>query len=156
VTPSREIERKYLLRAVPARATAAPVADIEQGYLPGTRLIERVRRIRAGCTTRYYRTVKLGAGIERIQVEEETTREVFDVLWTLTLGKRIRKRRYTVATPGGDWEIDDFLDRQLVLAEIELTRADSPVEIPDWLAPVVEREVTEEKGFTNYELASGL
>ena len=156
MTPSREIERKYLLRAVPARATAAPVADIEQGYLPGTRLIERVRRIRAGCTTRYYRTVKLGAGIERIQVEEETTREVFDVLWTLTLGKRIRKRRYTVATPGGDWEIDDFLDRQLVLAEIELTRADSRVEIPDWLAPVVEREVTEEKGFTNYELASGL
>ncbi len=156
MTPDREIERKYLLRAVPARATAAPVADIEQGYLPGTRLIERVRRIRAGCTTRYYRTVKLGAGVERIQVEEETSREVFDVLWTLTAGKRIRKRRYTVATPGGDWEIDDFLDRQLVLAEIELTRADSPVEIPDWLAPVVEREVTEEKGFTNYELASGL
>ncbi len=156
MTADREIERKYLLRGVPARATAAPVADIEQGYLPGTRLIERVRRIRAGCTTRYYRTVKLGAGVERIQVEEETSREVFDVLWTLTAGKRIRKRRYTVATPGGDWEIDDFLDRQLVLAEIELTRADSPVEIPDWLAPVVEREVTEEKGFTNYELASGL
>lgn len=156
MTPDHEIERKYLLRGVPARATAAPVADIEQGYLPGTRLIERVRRIRAGCTTRYYRTVKLGTGVERIQVEEETTREVFDVLWTLTAGKRIRKRRYTVSTPDGDWEIDDFIDRPLVLAEIELPRADIPVEIPGWLAPVVEREVTEEPGFTNYELAKGV
>jgi adenylate cyclase len=153
MTPDREIERKYLLRAVPARATAAPVGDIEQGYLPGTRLIERVRRIRAGCTTRYYRTVKVGTGVERIQVEEETTREVFDVLWTLTVGKRIRKRRYTVATADGVWEIDDFVDRPLVLAEIELERADSKVMIPGWLAAEIEREVTDEAGFSNFDLA---
>jgi CYTH domain-containing protein len=154
MTSDREIERKYLLRAVPPRATAAPVADIEQGYLPGKRLIERVRRIRAGCTTRYYRTVKVGAGVERVQIEEETTREVFDVLWSLTAGKRIRKRRYTVATERGTWEIDDFVGRALVLAEIELVAADAEVHVPDWLASVLEREVTEEPGFTNFELSS--
>ena len=153
MSADREIERKYLLRAVPERARAAPVANIEQGYLPGTRLIERVRRIRAGCATRYYRTVKLGSGIERIQVEEETSREVFDVLWTLTRGKRIQKHRYAVVTDHGTWEIDEFVDRPLVLAEIELERAGAEVRMPDWLASVLEREVTHEAGFTNYELA---
>jgi hypothetical protein len=38
-----EIERKYLLRGLPEAARAAPAVELEQGYLPGDRLRERLR-----------------------------------------------------------------------------------------------------------------
>jgi CHAD domain-containing protein/CYTH domain-containing protein len=149
----REIERKYLLHALPREAGRARAAEIEQGYLPGERLVERVRRVRDGDGERFYRTVKLGAGVERTEVEEETTRDVFEALWRLTKGRRVRKRRHVV--PDGDvaWEIDDFRDRRLVLAEVELPSADATVTFPPWLRELVVREVTDEGEYTNARLA---
>ena len=41
--PGVEIERKYLLSALPARARKAPVKDIWQGWIPGEKLHERLR-----------------------------------------------------------------------------------------------------------------
>ena len=46
-------------------------------------------------------------------------------------------------------------DRDLVLAEVEFTKADEAVALPDWLTPVVVREVTGEREYTNAALASG-
>ena len=92
-----EIERKYLLHALPSPMPEATIQEIEQGYLPGERLIERVRRVRVGDAERYYRTVKLGAGLVRTGVEEECSRALFDVLWPLTEGKRAANRRREVA-----------------------------------------------------------
>jgi len=48
--------------------------------------------------------------------------------------------------PDGElvWEIDEFLDRPLWLAEIELPSADTEVRVPEWLAEYVVREVTGE------------
>jgi CHAD domain-containing protein/CYTH domain-containing protein len=150
-----EVERKYLLRAFPDSALDAPPAEIDQGYLPGDRLVERVRRVRTLDGERYYRTVKLGAGVRRIEVEEATTRELFDALWPLTAGRRVRKRRHLV--PDGDltWEIDDFADRDLVLAEVEFpaSGAQTRVAIPNWLAPYVVRDVTDEPEYVNARLA---
>jgi CYTH domain-containing protein len=148
-----EIERKYLLRGVPDAARAVAPMEMRQGYLPGTRLIERVREVRSFEGTAWYRTVKSGAGIARIELEEETTREVFEAMWPLTAARRVIKRRYRV--PEGDltWEIDEFTDRELVLAEIELPSADAEVRPPAWLAPQVVREVTDEPEYTNYRLA---
>jgi CYTH domain-containing protein len=51
------------------------------------------------------------------------------------------------------WEIDEFLDRELVLAEIELPAVDSPVELPAWLREHVVREVTAEPDYVNRALA---
>jgi CYTH domain-containing protein len=149
-----EIERKYLLRALPALPRTAAVLEIEQGYLPGERLVERLRREQSHeGVVRYYRTVKLGSGVERTELEDETDRGTFEHLWLLTEGRRLRKRRHVV--PDGDdmWEIDEFLDRPLVLAELEIDRADRPITIPRWLAPVLVREVTDERAFTNRSLA---
>jgi CYTH domain-containing protein len=149
-----EIERKYLLRALPKFPRPSVVLDIDQGYLPGERLVERLRRQQSqDGTLRYFRAVKLGSGVERTELEEETDRKTFDHLWQLTEGRRLRKRRYVV--PEGDdmWEIDEFLDRPLVLAELELEHADEKVKIPDWLERVVVREVTDEKEYTNRSLA---
>jgi CHAD domain-containing protein/CYTH domain-containing protein len=150
-----EVERKYLLRAFPDSALDATPAEIDQGYLPGDRLVERVRRVRTPEGERYFRTVKLGAGVRRIEVEEATTRELFDALWPLTAGRRVRKRRHVVADGDLTWEIDDFADRDLVLAEVEFPAAGAQtrVAIPNWLAPYVVRDVTDEPEYVNARLA---
>jgi adenylate cyclase len=152
---NREIERKYLLSGLPERVAGARCVDVDQGYLPGARINERIRRVKdaAGALT-YVRTIKAGSGLERIEIEEDAPREFFEAVWPLTRGARVHKRRYYV--PEGDvvWEIDEFLDRQeLWLAEVELEHAEQQVTIPEWLAPVLVREVTFEKEFTNHALA---
>ena len=149
----REIERKYLLSGVPDVAREHPVVEIEQGYLPGGRLRERIRRVHHSGGIDYKRTVKLGRGIERFELDEPTTREVFETMWPLTAGARVIKRRYEVPHDGLVWEIDEFTDRELYLAEVELPAADITPTVPDWLEPYVVREVTDEPGYVNLKLA---
>ena len=149
----REIERKYLLIGVPDVARSHPVVEIEQGYLPGDRLRERIRRVRHAGGVDYKRTVKLGRGIERFELDEPTTSELFEAMWPLTRGARVIKRRFEVPHDGLVWEIDEFTDRELYLAEVELPSPDVVPEIPEWLAPYVVREVTDEPGYVNLKLA---
>lgn len=148
-----EIERKFLLKRFPRLPEGAAEQEIEQGWLPGERLQERVRRVRTREGEKYYRTVKVGTGITRMELEEETTRDVFRRLWPLTKGKRVRKRRYTAREGGLAWEIDRFSGHRLVLAEVELPSESHPVEIPAWLRAVLEREVTGEREYVNINLA---
>lgn len=152
--PGREIERKYLLNAMPSLEGLEVVSHrLDQGYIPGDRLAERVRRIHGADGTRWVRTVKLGSGVARIEVEEDTTERIFRALWRLTRGHRVHKRRYSVPHGGLVWEIDRFRDRRLVLAEVELPSEDAVVEIPEWLRPVLVREVTGEPAYVNLNLA---
>ena len=152
--PLHEIERKYLLDALPAHAADAPSRQIEQGWLPGKRLRERLRRVTDDRGVTFVRTVKAGSGVMRIEIEEETTREIFDALWPLTRGCRVSKRRYVVEEHDLEWEVDVFDGRALVLAEVELASEDESPELPAWLAPHVVREVTDEPAFVNLNLAS--
>ncbi|HEX2076607.1 MAG TPA: CHAD domain-containing protein [Longimicrobium sp.] len=150
----REIERKFLLRRMPRLPLGAVRTEIAQGYLPGERLVERIRRVRRdGEPPRYYRTVKLGAGISRTEVEEEADEAIFRRLWPLTAGRRIRKLRFKVREGELTWEIDRFRGRRLVLAEVELPSEDADVPIPEWLHPHVVRDVTGEPGYVNVNLA---
>lgn len=148
-----EIERKFLLRSLPPAARSSPADEIEQGWLPGKRLRERLRRIKNGKSEQYVRTIKLGAGIQRVELEEKTTPELFRALWPLTSGCRVHKRRYRVEEGALTWEIDQFLDRDLVLAEVELHDSATAVELPVWLESYVVREVTEDPTFVNLHLA---
>ena len=148
-----EIERKYLLSGMPPSLEGQPFREIEQGYIPGERLHERVRRVRKDGTEWYVRTVKVGSGIRRIELQEDTDRETFEVLWPLTEGRRVIKRRYRVPEGGLTWEVDEFTDRDLVLAEIELPSEDVKPRLPDWIAPYVVREVTDESEYLNMNLA---
>ena len=154
----QEIERKYLLRFVPEQARDSRWVDIAQGYLPGSKLRERIRRVSihhgsGRKDVHYFRTVKLGEGVTRTEVEEETTEAIFLAMWPLTKRRRLRKRRYEVDVDGLTWQIDEFRNRDLVLAEIELDSEDDEVTFPDWLVPAVQREVTGEPEFLNVNLA---
>jgi CHAD domain-containing protein/CYTH domain-containing protein len=150
----QEIERKFLLRGMPALPEGAVRTEIVQGYLPGAHLQERVRRVRRhGEPPKYYRTVKLGAGISRTEIEEEADEATFRRLWSLTRGRRIRKLRFKVPDGALTWEIDRFAGRRLVLAEIELPSEDFQVQIPEWLLDHIERDVTGEDEYVNINLA---
>jgi CHAD domain-containing protein/CYTH domain-containing protein len=149
-----EIERKFLLSGVPPAVKSAPFEDLAQGYLPGRRLIERVRRHRPkDGPARYFRTVKGGVGAARVEIEEETTRALFELLWKATKGRRVKKRRHRVDDGPRTWEIDVFRDRDLVLAEVELRSIDEEAPPPEWLAPYVVRDVTEDPAYLNANLA---
>jgi CHAD domain-containing protein/CYTH domain-containing protein len=150
----REIERKFLLTGMPSLPEGAIRTEIAQGYLPGERLQERIRRVRRkGEPPRYYRTVKVGTGISRMELEEEADEATFRRLWPLTKGRRVRKLRYKVPDGALTWEIDRFRDRTLFLAEIELPSEDHDVVIPAWLRDHVDRDVTGEDEYVNINLA---
>jgi CYTH domain-containing protein len=153
VSVNEEIERKYLLARAPTLPADATVREIEQGYLPSREMEERVRRIQEGERVRFKRTIKVGSGVRRFEFEEEIDAEVFDTLWTLTEGRRIRKRRHVVQQGDLVWEVDEFLDRDLWLAEIELPSEEHPFEVPAWLAAAAPREVTESGEYANRKLA---
>jgi CHAD domain-containing protein/CYTH domain-containing protein len=148
-----EIERKYLLKKLPDAMPESTSVSIEQGYLPGERLVERLRAIDIGRQRMYFRTVKVGAGLVRTELEEETSADVFKSMWPLTKGRRLTKKRHRVPDGPLAWEIDEFTDRDLVLAEIELPSTETPVEIPKWLEPFIDREVTGEVAYLNSTLA---
>ncbi|HUR27827.1 MAG TPA: CHAD domain-containing protein, partial [Planctomycetota bacterium] len=149
-----EVERKFLLSELPPLPRGATLHEIEQGWLPGKLLRERVRAVRDDDGEHFFRTLKLGRGLSRTEIEEETTREVFDALWPLSAGCRVRKVRHEVHDDDLVWEIDEFRGRELVLAEVELGSTSDLAVPPAWLAPFVVREVTDEPGYTNLELAN--
>ena len=149
-----ETERKYLLDGLPAEARAGhPCKELRQGYLPGETLRERLRSVAAESGVKYLRTIKGGGGVQRIEVEEETDQRVFDQMWPLTYGARVHKRRYAVRDGALTWVVDEFLDRDLVLAEVELPSPKVQPPIPLWMAPHLVREVTGEDDYANITLA---
>jgi len=148
-----EIERKFLLSRLPDAAREAPNVRIEQGWMAGEKIRERLRRVSDASGERYYRTIKLGTGATRAEYEEAISFEMFEPLWPLTAGCRVEKRRYKLRDGERIWEIDDFAGRELVTAEVELPSEDTPVELPAWLAPCVVREVTGDPAYSNQNLA---
>lgn len=150
----KEIERKFLLSGCPPEASVVAGTRIEQGWIPGRTLRERLRRSTYPTgVARYTRTVKFGRGISRVELEEDTDRHLFEVLWPLTASARVRKRRHAIREGVHTWEIDVFTDRDLVLAEVELTAVDEVLVVPTWLQKWIVREVTDESEYVNANLA---
>jgi CHAD domain-containing protein/CYTH domain-containing protein len=149
-----EREARFLLTALPPRAEAEQPSEIAQGWLPGSRLHEWIRRMRTGDGERYWRAVEQGSGRARLEAEEESSREIFDALWPFTEGRRVAKRRYRVHDGSLVWQIDEFTDRELVLAEVGLAGRAKEVQLPDWLRPLVVREITAEPAYLEVNLAT--
>ena len=172
-----EIERVYLLRALPTPLPHGEVWRIDQGYLPlQSQVIDgnshgsgapipphqlegRLRRItHSDGSVEHIHTIKSGVGLVRQETERSIDAETFAREWPRTVGRRLEKLRTRITVGDHLWEIDQFTHIPVVLAECELPSIDTPLDIPDWLAPFIVREVTEEPAFRNAELAlrSGL
>lgn len=142
--------RRWLLRRLPKLPGVEP-EEVEQGWLPGGRLAETVRRVRAGGEERWIRAVEDGAAL---LAEEETPAKAARALWKLTRGRRLRKRRYRVEADDATWTVERYHRRGPIVAEARPSAgAGRPPEPPLWLARHVVREVTGEAEFTDAALA---
>ncbi|HMB93007.1 MAG TPA: CYTH domain-containing protein [Rhodothermales bacterium] len=146
-----EIERKFLVPALPEEMACGTPASIRQGYLVvdtnGSSV--RLREI----DDRLVQTIKQGQGVQRREVEIDLTPTQFKMLWPLTEGRRIEKQRYAIPYEGHTIELDVYagvLDG-LVTAEVEFESVEAAncFEPPAWLG----KEVTEDLNYTNQCLA---
>lgn len=162
----REIERVWVLRAMPAVPAGAEVWEIEQGYLAPAAEGEaalaargypegRLRRVREPSgRERWFHTVKQGSGMVRIEHERELARAEFEALWPRTEGRRLSKTRHRVREGGLVWELDAFHGLALVMCEVELPDEHAPCALPAWVAPFVAKEVTFDARYRNFALAT--
>lgn len=150
---SEEIEKKFLLRRLPAGVGKGTA--IRQGYLSVGDPEVRVRAKGA----KFYLTGKSGEGFVRREEEYEISREIFEILWSLTENARIEKTRYEIAGANGlTWEIDEFHSaptKGLFIAEVELPDESFAPEIPPAIAEIIERDVTDDAAYKNKNLATG-
>ena len=148
-----EIERRFLVRGDAWRSLAGPPQRLRQGYLASSAEGITVR-IRLQSDGQAWLTLKAAAdssGISRHEFEYSIPASDAEALWTLA-PHRLEKTRYARELEGGDWVVDCFSDRNapLVLAEVELDRADQTLTLPDWCVA----ELTGESRWANAVLAS--
>jgi adenylate cyclase len=147
-----EIERKWLVREVPAELRAARGRPIRQGYLAlepdGCEV-----RLRDDDGNRSL-TVKSAGSLSRQEVDVPLSADQFGELWPLTAERRIEKRRICHRLDEEALaEIDVFEGAlaPLVLAEVEFVSeaAAERFQPPSWMA----REVTDDPRYKNRNLA---
>ena len=143
--PPPATERCLLLTGLPAGLDGAS-EEIEQGWMPGEGPRESWGLVRTAAGEQHFRIRSAGPGPARIEAASGAD---FETFWPLTAGRRIAKRTHLpVGKPG--WRFDEFLDRKLVLA---VTEAPDDGTTPDWLEPLLVREVTGERGYAEEALA---
>ena len=148
---SLEIERKFLVTALPEGLGRYRHERILQGYLVVGADGREVRLRRKG--RKHYETVKVGSGEVRSELEIELTASQFDALWDATAGRRIEKTRYEIPHAGKTIEVDVYHGELagLVTAEVEFA---SPEESRRFAAPPwFGREVTDDRAHQNQSLA---
>lgn len=150
---AKEIERKFLVVNDEYKAMACGSVELRQGYVcrrPGGTVRVRTSGIRAWLTVK-----GCNSGCVRDEWEYEIPRaDAEEILAACTEGTVVSKRRYFI--PVGDeglrWEVDEFSGTHsgLVVAEIELPDADTPITLP----PFIGREVTGDVRYYNSSLAA--
>lgn len=144
-----EIERKFLVRSDEWRPGQS-CQSFCQGYLVGGHGVS-VRIRRAG--GKAYLTIKGKAiGPARPEYEYEIPlSEAEELLQNLCRRPLIEKTRHDVLYAGHLWHVDEFGggNAGLVLAEVELDRADETFARPPWLG----EEVTYDPRYRNSALA---
>lgn len=142
-----EIERKFLVDKRKLYGTEFFSEEkIVQGYL------SRHPTVRVRLTdTRGFLTIKSSThGITRREFEYEIPMEDAEELLKLCGRRVLKKYRRKVEYGGHVWEVDFFAGRHagLILAEVELTSPDEPLDLPEW----VTREVSRDKNYYNSNL----
>lgn len=150
----QEIERKFLVSGDMWRSGRCMI--IRQGYLS----VEKTCTVRvrtkadvATAVTHAYFTIKgKTEGAVRAEYEYEIpVADANELLEQLCRQPLIEKQRYTVQYEGMTWEVDEFFgeNRGLIVAEIELERADQEFARPPWLG----EEVTDDHRYFNAALS---
>lgn len=154
-----EIERKYLIEYpdiewLESQPNCRRV-EIIQTYLTSREGEEvRVRQRGIGGSYVYYKTIKRGTGLKRIELESRLTKEEY---LTLLMDadpelRPVRKTRYCMTHGINYFEIDVYpFWHDKAVVEIELSDENAKVEFPEQLKVI--REVTEDVDYKNSTLA---
>lgn len=147
-TNSFEIERKFLVKALPDKLESYPHYNLEQGYLSVAPVV-RVRKK----DSEYILTYKSGGMMKRMEVELPLDSNSYEHLIAKADGIVISKTRYAI--PHGKYTIElDIFHGKLdgfVMAEVEFDSvedADS-YEKPDWFSV----DVTTNPAFHNSRMS---
>jgi adenylate cyclase len=148
---AHEIERKYLVKELPARLKQCESRAIQQGYFAVKPDGTQVRLRKSG--TDYSLTLKRGRGLKRHEWEIALIAEQFHELWPTTEGHRLRKTRYDVPYGRHVVEVDIYggINKGLIVAEVEFDdekQCDSFVP-PAWFG----KEVSGKARYSNVKLA---
>ncbi len=150
---SDEIERKFLVSALPDQVVAARAKRVEQGYVAiGARTEVRLRRAGGRMTL----TAKRGHGEARAEHEIALYKEQFEALWPLTAGRRLVKTRRLVGLGADDLEAEvDVYEGALaglVTVEVEFASAQQShsFQPPGWFG----EELTGDPAYANQSLAT--
>lgn len=146
-----EIERKFLVKNDDYKSLATSMIAIFQGYL--SRVPERTVRIRIEHylvgDDKGFITIKgesNASGVSRYEWENEIPIiDAHNLLVICENGHFISKARHIIPNKELFFEVDEFFDTGLVLAEIELPTEDHEFDKPDWLG----KEVTGDKKYYN-------
>lgn len=145
-----EIERKFLVAGDAWRAQVGRSVEMRQGYLGREEGKASVRvRLEGDAAKLNIKAAVVGSARAEYEYDIPPA-QAREMLETLCVG-RLEKTRHYIEQGGLTWEVDEFINDNagLVVAEIELERADQPFERPAWLG----REVTDERRYYNHHLA---
>ena len=137
-----EIERKFLLMSDAWRSDVSRSKELHQGYLAGSESASVRVRVEDEAANINIKSATIG--IERLEFEYTIPLDEARVMLAeLCGGRSVRKIRHYVHVGSHTWEIDEFLDlnRDLIVAEIELTNAEEWFERPSWLGDEVSSDV---------------
>lgn len=144
---AQEIERKFLVKDNSFKLDAYAKSHIVQGYICSAR--GRTVRVRIR-DDKGYLTIKGASnksGTSRYEWEKEINMHEAEELMKLCEPGIIDKTRYLVKCGKHTFEVDEFYgdNEGLVVAEVELSNEDEPVEVPHF----IEREVTGDVRYYN-------
>ena len=153
VKSNREIERKFLIKRLPAGLKRSRRYSIAQGYLAAEPDDRHVRLRKKGKSASLTFKLVQGSGV-REEREIILTPKQFAALWPATTGRRLQKVRYEIPWKNLLIELDIYRGKNkgLMVAEVEfLSRAACRrFKPPNWFG----REVTGEKRYSNVRLAT--
>ena len=145
---SYEIERKYLVRSLPADLESFPSSQIEQGYLC-TDPVVRIRRQ----DDEYYLTYKSRGLMVREEYNLPLNAEAYAHLKSKADGRLICKRRFRIPYQGYTIELDLFSSPipDLILAEVEFPSEEEALgfQAPEWFG----EDVTSSARYHNSNLS---
>lgn len=144
-----EIERKFLVISDAWRADVASAEPMRQGYLSTAdeaTVRVRVQGDRATMTIKGRRYERSAREVE-FPVPMHAAVELLDHLCKRPI---IEKTRHIVPAGALTWEIDVFAGENdgLIVAEVELPSADTPVPLPEWVGD----EVSDDPRYANANL----
>jgi len=151
-----EIERKFLLRRIPELKFDS-LQFIKQLYIWNNHMkeFERYRKVTSDFGINYFYTFKtrISHGIQE-EFEHEIDKKEFDkVLKSKKYDKIITKKRMIFKDGEITWEIDDFENVKLIVAEVELPKETYRLKIPKQIKNEMIIEVTGMTEFFNDNLA---